>query len=289
MSHVPTRLIVAFLAPLGLLSSPSFAQASEPDDLAVDPLDTPEGAIPIDPAVLPGDEAGEHLVGKPRPKALGDKILFVNFDGGQMNPCGDSPQNNCSSIFTGTVLPYAGDAGKRASVIQIVRKRVADFGITVTDTRPTSGDYDMEMVGNWEGANPAFAGVAPGPIDCGDTRGGQTSFTLEASQTSDGVAEIILQEVAHTWGLEHVNEVQDLLFPTTQGQNKTYRDECIKIVSNTELTESAGVCNSIHTRPEVGCQSGFQNSYKELLFVFGPSTPDTAAPLVQVLSLPLIS
>src|SRR5690606_27495465 len=227
----------------------------------IEPLDTPEGAIPIDPDHLPTPSFDADL----RPSRLGDKILYVNFDGQQLTPCSsNSPQQNCSSIFSGTVLPFSGDAGKRAAIIQVVRSRVADFGITITDTRPQSGDYDMELVGNWENANPSFAGVAPS-IDCWDQRGGEISFTLEKSGTSDGIAEIILQEVAHTWGLEHVNSKADLLYPTTEGTNKTFRDECLKIVSDTNLNPSNGYCNSMHTN---FCQSGWQNSYRELLALF---------------------
>jgi hypothetical protein len=241
-----------------------------------DPSDSIAGAV--------GTAATPHrpvdtLGDSPRPQRLGAKILYVNFDGGDMNFCGnDSPQDNCSTIFGGTILPYSGDAAKRASVIQVIRKRVEDFGITVTDTRPAQGDYDMEMVGNWQGEMPGFAGVAPN-IDCFDETGGEVSFTLESSGTADGIAEIVLQEAAHTWGLEHVNEGTDLLYPTTSGSNKTFVDECYKIVQDTLLNEFDGYCNQVHTQ---FCDSGWQNSHQELLLVFGASIPDVAPPSVEI-------
>ncbi len=272
-----------------ILSLPTllFLAGSPTTDLATDPTDTAEGALPMQPP--PGmfpqtPRAPGDLQGPSGPVHLGDKILFVNFDGASMNACNSGPQNNCSSLFFGTVLPYSGDAAKRASVIQIVRTRVQDFGITVTDTRPGSGDYDMEMVGDWAGASgQGFAGVAPGPVDCFDNRGGEVSFTLEAAGTSDGIAEIILQEVAHTWGLEHVDDQTDLLYPTTQGQNKTFKDECLTIVrlnDNGSTTPVSGTCNAVHNQ---FCGSNVQNSYQELLAVFGPGVPDTTAPTVQIL------
>jgi MYXO-CTERM domain-containing protein len=264
-------LRIPFAAALvALLSSPALAAPAA--------LDTPEGARAIDPPALP-----PASLDQPRePQLLGDKIMFVNFDGGDMNDCGnDDPAQNCSTIWGGTIEAYTGDAAKRATVIQILRERVEDFGVTVTDTRPASGDYDMEMVGNWVGLDdPGFAGVAPS-IDCWDQRGGETSFTLEAAGTSDGIAEIILQEIAHTWGLEHVDDPLDLLYPITQGQNKVFRDECLKIVYNTDLDPSNGQCNSMHSQ---FCNTGFQNSYQELLELFGPSIPDTEPPVVEILS-----
>ncbi len=249
-----------------------------PSAEALDPTDEPATARSIDAGYTP---TGLDLGARIRPKALGDKILYVNYDGADMQFCGnDDPSGNCSTIFTGNVLPYSGDAVKRASVIQSVRKRVADFGITVTDQRPNAGDYDMEMVGDWEGENPSFAGIAPN-IDCWDNDGGEVSFTLEAAGTADGTAEIILQELAHTWGLEHVDEQQDLLYPTTQGTNKTFRDECYQIVQDTDLNPSGGICNSVHTN---FCNSGRQNSYQEMLLVFGVSTPDAIAPSIEIIA-----
>jgi MYXO-CTERM domain-containing protein len=272
-SRLPSLLVPA----LALALLPSAAPAGEPSE----PLGSLAtlGARPLGPT--PGPSAA-GLVATERPQRLGSKILYVNFDGAQMGWCGGSndPHDNCSTIFQGTVLPFSGDAVKRASIIQVIRKRVADFGITVTDQRPSSGDYDMEMVGDWQGQNPDFAGVAPN-IDCYDSTGGETSFTLEASGSADGTAEIVLQELAHTWGLEHVDETQDLLYPTTEGTNKTFRDECHKIVADVQLSETDGYCNSVHTQ---FCDYGWQNSYQELLYVFGESVPDTQPPGVTIVA-----
>lgn len=273
-----SRLTGSALAAALLLTAQPQAASAAPVE-APEALDTAEGAVAIDPAALPPSDAG--LVATDRPQHLGDKILFVNFDGADMNACGNnSPHNNCSTIFNGTVLPFSGDAVRRASIVQVLRKRMQDFGVTVTDQRPQSGDYDMEMVGNWQGADPDFAGVAPN-IDCFDSTGGETSFTLEASGTTDGMAEIILQELAHTWGLEHIDSTSDLLYPTTQGTNKAFRDECFKIVADTDLNPSNGWCNSVHTN---FCNSGWQNSYQEMLFLFGPAGADTEPPVVSIVS-----
>ncbi len=271
-----------------ILSLPTLLllSASPATHAGLDPLDTPEGALPMQPppGTFPQLPSTDALDGPSHPMALGDKILYVNFDGAQMNGCNSGPQNNCSNLFFGTVLPYSGDAAQRASVIQIVRTRLNDFGITVTDTRPGSGDYDMEMVGDWAGVNnPGFAGVAPGPVDCFDNRGGEVSFTLDGAGSSDGVSEIILQEVAHTWGLEHIDDQGDLLYPTTQGQNKIFKDECLTIVTlndNGTTSPTGATCNQMHTN---FCSSNSQNSYQEMLALFGPGIPDTIAPTILIL------
>lgn len=263
------------LAFLLLAASPVIAAPQPVPADAREPIDDPAFAIAIDAPTGPG----RAFAGERPPQRLGAKILYVNFDGGQMQGgCGNDPGGNCSSIFQGVVLAYSGDAAKRASVIQVIRSRVEDFGITITNVRPESGDYDMEMVGNWQGQMTEFAGIAPS-IDCWDEDGGQVSFTLESAQSADGIAEIVLQEAAHTWGMEHVNVQTDLLYPTTSGTNKTFNDACGKIVEDTMLNESDGWCNQVHTN---FCDAGWQNSYQELLMVFGESIADTIAPTVAI-------
>ena len=70
-----------------------------------------DGNDPVQVALPCDDEGG----GRNAPH-LGDKVLFVNFDGGQMNGfCGNDPVDNCSDIYGGVVLPYSGDAAKRAA------------------------------------------------------------------------------------------------------------------------------------------------------------------------------
>jgi hypothetical protein len=219
-------------------------------------------------------------------RALGAKKIYVNFDGGEITDCpSSSPRDNCSSLFSGTVLPYSGDATKRASIVQLMRSRFAPFGLTVTTVRPGGGDYDMEMVGDWEGQSPpaGAAGIAPYG-DCWDNLGGEISFTLEASDTVDGMAEVILQEIAHTWGLEHVDSTADLLYPTVEGQGKTFVDECLPIVTLGPTGNPVPTDGTCSHHAEACGSFAEQNSHAELLLIFGDATPDDAAPTVEIVS-----
>ncbi|HEY8380127.1 MAG TPA: hypothetical protein VIK91_26735, partial [Nannocystis sp.] len=161
----PTLALLALLAP-------GTAVAGEPDDLAA--------PIPITSPYHQPLHLNTDL--EQPPVRAGEWVVFTNFDGGKMNWCGwgnNSPQNNCSMIFQGTVLPFSGDAARRAAVVQIIRNDFKPFNILVTDIRPQSGDYDMEMIGDW---NPppqgGFAGIAPS-LDCFNGNGGEVSFTLD--------------------------------------------------------------------------------------------------------------
>jgi len=262
---------------LTALFVPGLAVAGEPDDVtAVIPITSPLH----EPLVFGAD------IEQP-PLPVGEWIVFTNFDGADMNDCGwnNSPQDNCSTIFQGQVLPFGGDLGRRAAVVQVMRNDLGKYNIHVTDVRPASGDYDMEMIGDW---NPApgggFAGVAPS-IDCFNSNGGEVSFTLDYTSAPTGIAKAVLQEIAHTWGLEHVDSKADLLYPTTQSvPDPTYVDECFQIVrlddSNQPVPENNIQCENQHA--QFCGQSNFQNSHQELLQIFGPGSPDLTAPTVEI-------
>ncbi len=261
---------------LGLFAGTS-AHAAPEDLAAAIPMSSPYHT----PVVLGADAPG--------PLAAQPGVLFINFDGGDMNDCGwsNDPKDNCSWIFDGTVLPYSGDAGQRAAVVQYIRQDFEDFAIEVTDIRPGNNvDYDMEMVGDWDPApQGGFAGVAPS-IDCFNQTGGETSFTLDYTSSAGGIAKAVLQEAAHTWGLEHVDSKGDLLYPTTAGvSDPTFEDACHQIVvlnNANQVEPSQGECVSQHKQ---FCDSGdLQNSYQELLQIFGPPTPDLTAPELTIVS-----
>jgi hypothetical protein len=219
-----------------------------------------------------------------RPRAAGtQEILYVNFDGGVLlGGCGNQAHYNCSTLadlFDGYVGPFTGNETQRISILQATRKAVEDFGVRVTVARPSDDvDYTMVMYGNLGSQD--FAGIAP-YIDCEDVHANDTSFCA-AFDTSNTGSTVILQEAAHTWGLEHVDAEFDVLNPfKSSGLHQSFTDECHRIVSNTDLQPTPGACNQVHVR---FCDTGFQNSYQEMKYLFGEPVPDTTAPQLEITS-----
>ncbi len=271
---LPRLTVLPFLPLLLLIPAPALAA---PDNFTA--------GMPISAPWSKPEVLGADL---PPPQAAQAGLLFVNFDGGKMNWCGSNdPKGNCSTIMTDTVLPYSGDAAKRAAVVQSMRKDFQDFNITVTDQRPGDNvDYDMEMIGDWSPApEGGFAGVAPS-IDCFNGTGGETSFTLDYTNSAGGIARAALQEVAHTWGLEHVDNIGDLLYPTTAGvADPAYKDECFQIVQLNAANQPEPSSADCPTQHKQFCAVGTkQNSYRELLQIFGPSVPDLTAPTLKIVA-----
>ncbi|MBX7082183.1 MAG: hypothetical protein K1X88_23445 [Nannocystaceae bacterium] len=211
------------------------------------------------------------------------EILYVNFDGAVLlGGCGNEAHYNCStlaSIFDGYVGPFPGNETQRISILQATRKAVADFGVrVVVDRPPDDVPYTMVLYGDL--GPQEFAGIAP-YIDCEDVHANDTSFTA-AFDTSNTGSTVILQEAAHTWGLEHVDAEFDVMNPfKSAGLHQSFTDECQRIVANTDLQPTAGSCNQVHTR---FCEAGFQNSWQELRWLFGPPVPDTTAPELEIVS-----
>ena len=209
-------------------------------------------------------------------------VLFVNFDATQVNGgCGNDSTQDCSTIYSGPFVPYPGDDSDRAAIIQAVREDVLDFGVIVVGERPPAGNpYAMVFVGTPQGGAPGgVGGVAPG-IDCGNNNPNISSFAFLVNSGPNTLATVIHQEAAHTWGLEHVDDNTDNLYPTAGGTvDPKYQDTCSQVVADTNLNPTSSGCNAIHT---LFCESNHQNSYQEMLALFGPTIPDTIAPSVLI-------
>lgn len=235
----------------------------------------PEAAL-VTPPLPPAPVRDDGVLRQREPTTL-----YVNFDGLVLRKgCGNDAKQDCSTLanlFQGYVGPFGGNETQKLAILQAVRKDVADFGIRVVGFRPPD-DVDYTMVVYGDLGPQDFAGIAP-YIDCGDIWANDTSFSQGFAASNLGSA-IILQEAAHTWGLEHVDHQFDILHPfKASAANPQFNDFCYRIVANTELEPIAGVCNAIHTR---FCPTGYQNSWQELRYLFGEPIPDTGAPELEL-------
>ncbi len=215
------------------------------------------------------------------PDGVTPEILYINFDGAVLQSgCGNDSNYDCSTLaelFDGYVGPYQDNDNARMAILQATREAVAEFGIRVVTRRPPD-DVDYTMVIYGDLGPQSFAGIAP-YIDCEDLHPGDTSFTQAFSGSNTG-STVILQEAAHTWGLEHVDSEADILNPfKAAGRKQSFVDDCFRIVANTELQPTPGSCNQIHT---LYCPEGWQNSWREMMLLFGPHIPDVNPPKFEI-------
>ncbi|MFO0631467.1 MAG: Ig-like domain-containing protein [Nannocystaceae bacterium] len=202
-------------------------------------------------------------------------ILFLNrcAGGETIYPGYDDSTTNHSSILGGQVTfpeyPY-GD-GSWSVVMEKSRELFSPFNIQVTDVDPSPAAHDEVIVcGNAEQAGFAGAGGVA-PFDCSIIPNPITYVFAETmGNQPEAIAIVIGQEAAHAWGLDHEYQCNDPM---------TYLNWC----GDVAYQQGDYSCGEYEPRA-CSCGGNTQNSYQHILDAFGPSTPDTAAPLATITS-----
>ena len=200
-------------------------------------------------------------------------ILYLQRCAGglELTPGPDDSISNTSTIppFPATLPEYPFGAESWQEVVVQSRSIFAPFNIEVTDEDPGSIDHDEAVVcgdGSEVGALGA-GGIAP--FNCGFIPNAMT-FTFPGALGNDPrlIAEVIAQEAAHAWGLDHELLCEDPMTYLSGCGPKTYQDIDAE-------------CGEFEPRP---CDCGIptQNSYQHILGAFGPRIADVDGPVVLV-------
>lgn len=227
-----------------------------------------------DTVVLPGslDKAAEI-----EPKAIKHGVLFVNFDGVTTMMGSDFSQADSSNIFGQTFEPHGGNDAAKTAILDAVKVDLGAYDVEIVDERPAMGDYTMAIVSPTNPAGGSVLGIAP--LDCNDGQPNNIVFAFHGANdgfSPAGAAGTISHEAGHSYGLDHVDDPQDIMNPANSGGDPTFRDLCDPLV------EAMPLCAMVHNQ---FCPDGSgQNSHQELLEIFGSSTPDTSAPVVTITS-----
>lgn len=217
-----------------------------------------------DPVPMPAEL---DLAAPSSPRAAERAVVFVNFDGASLTFGSDDSRANTTILqeLAGDFPAYgAGNGSERAAVMQAVKADFAAYDVVVVDSRPTSGSYTMAMIGPYEAGS--VLGIAP--LDCRDRFPNNVVFAFHGptdGYTANDQARTVSQEVAHSFGLEHVDRPGDIMYPVSAGGDPAFLDECITVVAAPDI-----VCGDQH---EDHCATGQQNAHRELLQRFGPTMP----------------
>ncbi|MFO0636078.1 MAG: hypothetical protein U0168_24840 [Nannocystaceae bacterium] len=208
-------------------------------------------------------------------------ILYVEMNGVTLSPsCGNGDAANaalnCSPLVDAqTQFPPYGNGSAQAATFQELQNYYEPFNIVMSTQRPPDWlPYTMAVIGGASNQGGGVCGVAN--VACDGLKRNHVSLTFPES--CGGVSETAAQETSHNWGLEHTDDQSDLMYPFNNGGFKTYVDACNDISHATGSGTTQ--CGYIH---EVYCPAGGgeqQNSYQELMGVFGPREVDTVAPMI---------
>ncbi len=218
--------------------------------------------------------------GGPRPLSAEAHVIFLNYGGATLSPAGfgeEDSRADASEICSEPISAY-GEGAKQDASIQATIKDWDAFNVHIVSERPVSGDYTMNMVGMSSCAPVASGGGGVAPVDCGNFNPNNISFSFVASEqnwSADHVATVNSQEIAHTFGLDHVNYGPEIMNPTAGGvADPSFLDECHPLTGTV-------FCSDQH---DDFCDAGGQNSVQELLSILGPKVVDTMPPAASISS-----
>ena len=209
--------------------------------------------------------------------------VYLDFEGGMVTPGVDAAEAEGSCVEgEGFIYPgFPGTATQADAIGEMAQELLSEYGVRVVWDSPPPAHlpYARVMMGGRPedlGLDPSRGGVAC-VIDCDDTWARDMAFVF-AGQGNPGNAELLartaVHEVAHTWGLEHVEGQGNLMSDFSTNEGQTFARTCVSLSAGNE-------CAEVHER---FCPPGEQNSHAELLALFGPNEPDTTPPTVEILS-----
>ncbi len=225
-----------------------------------------------EPGAPPSDDSRSPQLGPSSPHA---QTLYIDFDGASLRPGSDGRLEQMSCIDG--VFEFPGlDAGQAfvEATVERVRQHLEPFDVTVVwEERPDpSLPYTTVLVGGAPeqlGFDESTQGYAC-QVDCGNRVSGELVLVFE-NNSEQALANTIVHEAAHAWGLDHVVDNASLMSPFSPVDEATLLDRCVEISEAT----SSPVCIEEH---ETFCPPGQQNERAEMMARFGERRTDTQAP-----------
>ena len=200
----------------------------------------------------------------------GRNVMYLNRHGGRFAGGWDDSSQNRSSIlgWSADISPYNGGDRKWQEVLSCTQRLFARFDVDVTDQDPGATPHVEAVVGGTPGEagmGEGVGGVAPMMGDCSPIdRAVVYIFSEALGGDAQLICEVIGQEVAHAYGLDHQFLCSDPM---------TYLEPC----GPKTFQDTAAQCGEYSAR---GCMCGgaTQNSVDRWAEVLGVSAGDAGPP-----------
>jgi len=162
------------------------------------------------------------------------KTIFLNYGGVTLTPGNNDSRTNRSSIAAQqtSLAAWTASATTKSATTACMNEIFAPFDVTITDTRPTSTTNYIEAV---FGGNPAqlglpsnVAGVSPFTTDCSIIENSIVfTFTEVIPENARLACEIMAQEVAHSYGLDHELLASDPMTYLDFNGNRAFQNQTV--------------------------------------------------------------
>lgn len=213
------------------------------------------------------------------------QTIYLNFIGGMMTGGTIASEMESPCINGNVAYPgFKGSTQQALAIIQVFKDAAEPFGMRVAYDPPPPKHLPYSMV--MMGGKPGVIGLPNGVLgvscnlDCGEQWWRDTTFAFtEVAGDIQVLGTTALQEAAHSWGLDHIDGEDNIMYPYATFGKKVWADTC------TPYNAATGPigCEYIHDE-FCGDNGGAQNDVAELTAYFGPNTPDDVAPTVTMIS-----
>lgn len=207
--------------------------------------------------------------------------VYLNFLGGTFNP-GDNAAENTTACATQErkLSGFQGDERAALAIVELFKEKMAPFGVRVVYEQAPPRYLPYSMIVFSGDLSPLGVANAPSVTcveDCGDLQWRDTSFVKASGlQSSSAITFSALSIAGITWGLDFVTDPDDIMGWGADSPDRSWGDACTDLSPKAEPK-----CATTHAE---FCPMGQQSATDELLAIFGPNTPDTEPPKVQILS-----
>lgn len=221
--------------------------------------------------VLPASQPGSTSIA-----ALAQsKIIYLNHTGVTLSPGDNDSRTNKSSIVTATTSIPAWNTSATTwnETVACMKDLFKGFNVTVTDVNPGNVPHMEAVFGGTPqqvGMDANTAGVSPFTLDCSIIENSVVfTFTGAFQMTSREACEIMAQEVAHSYGLDHELLASDPMTYLNYNGNRAFQNQTASCGEST--ARNCGINGSV-CRPN-------QNSVSLLTERLGAS--DAVAPTLS--------
>ncbi|HET6583214.1 MAG TPA: MYXO-CTERM sorting domain-containing protein [Nannocystaceae bacterium] len=227
--------------------------------------------------VPPGIYEGDKRRGGEFPRR---GTIYLNFTGGVLNTGAENSAENLSQIaLSGHEYPaFTGGEAKAIAVAQAVQTDFAAWAIRVVyDPRPRKLlPYTMAMVGGHYSDTSAGPSSGVAPIDCEDFGQRNVCYSFTNGEPATSQANVVSQEVAHTYGLEHTYGA-DRIMSYEGGGDKIFGSNCQETFA---LPNQGNGCQGVN---KCHCGVGdYQDDTLTIGMIYAPAGPDETAPTIEL-------
>ncbi len=198
--------------------------------------------------------------------AVNSNVVYLNpcWGGCTISPGFEDSTSQHSSIINSTANISQFNAGQAAwdQVVQCVKNQYAPFNVVITDQDPGSAPHFEAIVAgrpSEAGMDQNVGGVSP--FNCGVINNAITyTFANIYGGSVQTICEVVAQETAHAYGLDHEFLCQDPMTYLENCGSKSFQN------TNAQCGEYSARACQCPSRPT-------QNSVQMITDVFGPGVP----------------